>query len=415
MEIYLITDLTNGKKYVGKTINTKEQRWSTHLHGDLYVDNAIRKHGIENTTLETLEYVYDEDILNEKEQYWIKELDTLVPNGYNILPGGDCSYGRNTVHEFNQEQYLRRIFYPPIKSKRSSTKCKIYIIDSDKLNSLLYITADFEPYKSNKRFDDLSKEEWMNWYKFSNNFTKMVFDIVGHDNLCSIAKNVTYAPSMNYISKNSFDTYGIYFNTSTITQCVREHILLGLCDEYTVDDNYDYLYITEVDNEEEYNEFAENKIKEILTDWDEHPDKLQEVVDYNKYIVEMKTRDQKLQKEKNKKKTISYLNQFIKSYANISRVYQNKNGKFSTSANVIFAKFNSGICDTEIDSLVKCKNWLIEVLNLDQDMFEQYVDTLKYEEKLIDEHKFKEAIQMSNERKNKEKMIKELRKSQYKK
>lgn len=54
MEIYLITNLINGKQYVGQTIYTAEQRFKQHLRGDLYIDKAIRKYGVENFKLEVL-------------------------------------------------------------------------------------------------------------------------------------------------------------------------------------------------------------------------------------------------------------------------------------------------------------------------------------------------------------------------
>ena len=64
MEIYLITDTTNGKQYVGQTINTKEERWRTHLSGNLYIDKAIRSHKAENFKLQTLEFVDNKEILD---------------------------------------------------------------------------------------------------------------------------------------------------------------------------------------------------------------------------------------------------------------------------------------------------------------------------------------------------------------
>lgn len=51
--------------------------------------NAIKKYGIENFKIEVLEYVENNYILEEKEIYWIKKLDTYGKNGYNASKGGD--------------------------------------------------------------------------------------------------------------------------------------------------------------------------------------------------------------------------------------------------------------------------------------------------------------------------------------
>lgn len=95
--IYKITNKINNKCYIGQTNNVK-RRFAEHLHWDapyrqreeghkvLY--RAFEKYGIENFSFQVLET----DILNydEREQYWIKYYDSLVPNGYNITPGGSA-------------------------------------------------------------------------------------------------------------------------------------------------------------------------------------------------------------------------------------------------------------------------------------------------------------------------------------
>jgi len=105
-EIYKITNLTNGKIYVGQSVshilNHKRYRpygregrfrchiseaFSTKKNQSHYLNNAIRKYGIESFTVDLLEYC---EILNadERETYYIKELNSLYPNGYNLKNGG---------------------------------------------------------------------------------------------------------------------------------------------------------------------------------------------------------------------------------------------------------------------------------------------------------------------------------------
>ena len=49
----------------------------------------MNKYGVENFIVEELEYVKDENILSEREVYWIKELETYGSKGYYATKGGD--------------------------------------------------------------------------------------------------------------------------------------------------------------------------------------------------------------------------------------------------------------------------------------------------------------------------------------
>jgi group I intron endonuclease len=97
--IYKITNIINNKIYVGQSINPKRRwyhhRWcarnpekSTENNTILY--NAMRKHGEENFKFEIIEETELINI-NDREIYWIKELNTLSTNGYNMTAGGQGS------------------------------------------------------------------------------------------------------------------------------------------------------------------------------------------------------------------------------------------------------------------------------------------------------------------------------------
>lgn len=89
--IYLRTNLTNGKQYVGQTTNWEEREygWKTRQkYSGGAIDNARNKYGLENFKTEVLKECSTQDELNYWEQYYIKELNTKVPNGYNITDGG---------------------------------------------------------------------------------------------------------------------------------------------------------------------------------------------------------------------------------------------------------------------------------------------------------------------------------------
>lgn len=95
--IYKITNKVNGKVYIGKTVNTVEQRWKEHIcesklnrakNRPLY--RAINKYGVDNFYIEVIEESKENNpqFLNERECYWIEYYGSFK-NGYNATIGGD--------------------------------------------------------------------------------------------------------------------------------------------------------------------------------------------------------------------------------------------------------------------------------------------------------------------------------------
>lgn len=93
--IYKITNLIDGKIYVGQTVQKLSRRFNQHKHGITKgVDQAIKKYGIENFKIEPIE-VCPCEMLNEREMFWIKKLDCISPKGYNLTSGGDSDFRRS--------------------------------------------------------------------------------------------------------------------------------------------------------------------------------------------------------------------------------------------------------------------------------------------------------------------------------
>lgn len=95
MVIYKIENKINGKVYIGQTIQKLSRRIAGHVcPGNKYIsviDKAIKKYGIENFLISQIDHADSIDELNEKEIYWIKYYNCIVPNGYNIEKGGKNS------------------------------------------------------------------------------------------------------------------------------------------------------------------------------------------------------------------------------------------------------------------------------------------------------------------------------------
>jgi len=83
MIIYKTTNLINGKFYVGKD----SKNLPYYLGSGKALKFAIKKYGIENFKKEILEECFSLNELNEREKFWIDELDA-IRNGYNMTDGG---------------------------------------------------------------------------------------------------------------------------------------------------------------------------------------------------------------------------------------------------------------------------------------------------------------------------------------
>lgn len=96
MLIYKITNLINNKVYIGQTIRTLKQRFTQHCcRSDSIVGSAIKKYGKENFSVEIIAETDNLEELNKMEVYYIKEFNSLSPNGYNLDSGGN----NKTMHE----------------------------------------------------------------------------------------------------------------------------------------------------------------------------------------------------------------------------------------------------------------------------------------------------------------------------
>lgn len=88
--IYKIEHKVNHMIYIGQTYRTFNERLAEHLKTkrNYHVDNALRKYGVQNFYLDVLEEVED-NLLDERERYWIEFYDCVSPKGYNNTYGGE--------------------------------------------------------------------------------------------------------------------------------------------------------------------------------------------------------------------------------------------------------------------------------------------------------------------------------------
>ncbi len=120
-QIYLITNIKTNKCYVGQVRSHRKNkgkyrpfgyigRFNDHVSEAInntkknqctYLNNSIRKYGKEKFKVELLE-TCEINIIDEKEQIYINNKNTLYPNGYNLTKGGKNFHCDNDI-ENNEE------------------------------------------------------------------------------------------------------------------------------------------------------------------------------------------------------------------------------------------------------------------------------------------------------------------------
>ena len=101
--VYKITNMVNGKFYIGSS-NNIQSRWYQHrkklndkVHGNTYLQNAWELYGEENFKFEIIEECTP-SIQFEREQYYLDVLNPFEERGYNIV--------RRISKEYMSDNYM---------------------------------------------------------------------------------------------------------------------------------------------------------------------------------------------------------------------------------------------------------------------------------------------------------------------
>lgn len=82
-KIYLLTNKINGKQYVGQTISK-----NSYGHGTA-IQHAFNKYGKDSFNVDIIEDCVPYEKLDELEVKYIRDYNTISPNGYNLEFGGN--------------------------------------------------------------------------------------------------------------------------------------------------------------------------------------------------------------------------------------------------------------------------------------------------------------------------------------
>ena len=124
--IYKITNIINGKIYVGQTSKTIEERFKEHIkkakvHTNRYLYDAMNHYGYDKFMVSQIEECND-DLLDERERYWISKLNCIMPHGYNMTEGGGG--GDTWTNNPHKEETIMKLILANRGKKRSKEFCE---------------------------------------------------------------------------------------------------------------------------------------------------------------------------------------------------------------------------------------------------------------------------------------------------
>ena len=170
--IYLITNLINGKLYVGITEKKIESRFAQHVKSSFkekpkcMLHNAIKKYGVENFSFELIEDDIPFEKGPEKERYYIKKYNSYYKykKGYNMTFGGKGTVGYIFTDEVRKKISLAgigRVFSPERNEKVRQSMIKREYKEEWKeslRNSIGDRTGENNPFYGKKHSDETKQK-----------------------------------------------------------------------------------------------------------------------------------------------------------------------------------------------------------------------------------------------------------------
>lgn len=165
--IYIIKNDINNKLYIWQAKDVK-RRFQAHCKPSAaYVENdlvakAIQKYGKDHFWYEIIEH--DIENYNERERYWIDYYNTIRPNGYNILKGGEeppilrgINHPESKLSHENIENIIYDLSFSDLSYRQLSKKYNVSTDTLIKINKgVSYIQVGVE-YPVRKKPNDCGK------------------------------------------------------------------------------------------------------------------------------------------------------------------------------------------------------------------------------------------------------------------
>lgn len=242
--IYKITNLVNGKIYIGKSVNI-ENRIQAHKSaaktGKSKIYRAFKKYGFNSFKIEIVEVLLRENsVLTEREIFWIRFYNSKEA-GYNETLGGDGSLGlvQSPEHRKKTAQAAKRMWSDESFKKKMSEKHKgqnngmfgkthseeAMIVIKQKASEWSRKNKEYIRQKSVEQFSDPKNRE-----KVSVNKKEFFSNAENRENIRQKRINWASRASDKDRLKGKFSPYAkkvICLDDGTIFECARDALRSG--------------------------------------------------------------------------------------------------------------------------------------------------------------------------------------------
>lgn len=165
---YLTTNIINKKQYIGMHIGELTDEY---LGSGVLILKAIKKYGKNNFIKEVLEICDTVEIAYNNEEKYIKQYNTVAPNGYNLSPAGGMQIPQGWSNESRKKQSIKLKGNTNKKGKKTSdiTKEKLSKSCKDKKRSEITKQRMRKP-RTDKNKENIRKGI-INWWQNKKNNT----------------------------------------------------------------------------------------------------------------------------------------------------------------------------------------------------------------------------------------------------
>jgi len=198
--IYKITNLVNGKIYIGQTSKSLNSRWDTHkakytnLKVKIILYNSMRKHGINKFVIEELERTSSDKVC-ERERYYIQLYDSFYKSGkgYNMTKGGenaDTINNHPNIHIIKEKMSLSKLgsknnrfgikHTEETKLKMSDNHADFKKSNHPQAISFLITSPEGVDYKIKGTFKSFCKQHKLSHHVMRENINKGVINNITH-------------------------------------------------------------------------------------------------------------------------------------------------------------------------------------------------------------------------------------------
>lgn len=192
--IYCIHNLSTGKKYIGQTVEKIQRRVLRHFRtiNETKISRAIQKYGKCDFVYGVVEEVEDKNLLDDREQYWIKYYDS-VDNGFNIKEGGKCARGFKQS-ESSIEKRRQKLVGRPLTDEHKQKLSKAHkgkVLSKETIDKMI-------TYRTGRKLTESCKE------KISQSHSKNTYELKNINGTTLIIKNLAKFCRENNFSQSYF-------------------------------------------------------------------------------------------------------------------------------------------------------------------------------------------------------------------